>query len=176
MYYHPDRDAVAQCSQCHKGVCSECTHDVGGAILCPADFNSGIAKEVALAKRRIIGAWVFTGVVGTLFAVEPAVFAFTPPSPGSQPLGPAALLLVPVAYYGSWSLFWGWRPTWRTFRRLLGDGGCLGEGIVFLILFAVICEILLVAALLVGAFTGIQRYREDRLVLARGPVLRAMTS
>jgi hypothetical protein len=172
-YNHPDRDAVGQCSQCQKGVCSECAHDVGGATLCPTDFNVGVAKTITHARRRVIGAWIFTGILGSLFAIEAVVFSFIPPSSGSQPLGLAGLLLVPVAYFGSWSLFWGWGPTWSTFRRLVGGWGCFGSGIFILIVVALIFELLLFIALAVGAFTGIQRYLEDRRVLARAPALLA---
>jgi hypothetical protein len=172
-YYHPDRDAVAQCSECHKGLCSECAHDAGGATLCPTDFNAGIDQEVARTRRRVIGVWVFTVLVGSFFAIGAVAAAFTPSERGG--IGPAGLLLVPVAFYGAWSLFWGWGPTWRTFQRFFGGWGCFGSWILILIVLAVIFEFLLGAALLVGAFTGIQRYRDDRLVLARAPGLRAMT-
>lgn len=177
-YFHPDRSAVAQCSKCNRGICSECAHDVGGPTLCPIDFNSGISKEVALAKRRSVGAWVFTGVIGTFLAFGAVTAAFSPTSRGGQPIGPAALLLVPVAYYAVWSLYWGWGPAWRVTRRIgraLGSiGGIfgdLGEGIFYLIIILLMIEFAFAGAVLVGAFIGIPRYLQDRTVLARAPSL-----
>ena len=62
-FSHPQADAVAQCSQCQKGVCTSCAHDVEVVTLCTSCFQTGLSSEIAHAKRTVVGVWVFTGVV-----------------------------------------------------------------------------------------------------------------
>src|SRR5438874_3035037 len=64
-FYHPQTDAVGQCTHCQKGVCHDCTfEDVGGhGILCYECFKAGANVDFAKARRRITGLWVFTGAV-----------------------------------------------------------------------------------------------------------------
>jgi hypothetical protein len=62
-FSHPQADAVAQCSQCQKRICTTCAHDVGGAPVCSSCCEAGIREEIARAQRSTVGVWVFTGIV-----------------------------------------------------------------------------------------------------------------
>lgn len=61
-FYHPERDAVAQCSQCHKGLCSACAFSGVGTTMCQTDLKAVAAQEGARARGRIVGAWLFMGI------------------------------------------------------------------------------------------------------------------
>ncbi len=48
-YVHPDTDAVATCTECGKGICSECAIDVAGSIVCRNCIQEGrITKQTSL--------------------------------------------------------------------------------------------------------------------------------
>jgi hypothetical protein len=159
-FTHPQADAVAQCSQCHKGICTTCAHDVEGATLCSSCLQSGLREEIARARRSIVGAWVFTGVVTAIATIG----AF-----GSiSQLGAAAILYIPLAFAASWCLFWGWSPVWNGFRRAFAGWGCFGSWLFLLIVVVLISEILLGVSILLGAFTGIKKYNEARRIVANG--------
>ena len=159
-FTHPQTDAVAQCSQCQKGICTACAHDAGGATLCSSCCEIGIRAEITHAQSSIVGVWVFTGIVTTI-----ALFiAFGSISQN----GAAAILFIPLAFVASWCLFWGWLPVWNGFRKIFAGWGCFGSWTFLLIIAAVTAEILVWIALLVGAFTGIQKYNEARQVVANG--------
>jgi hypothetical protein len=159
-FTHPQVDAVAQCSRCQKGTCSACAHDVGGATMCPSCYQSILGAEVARAQRSIVGVWVFTGII-TLIGII-AVFGSISQS------GAGGILLIPLIFAASWSLFWGWSPVWKGFRKASAGWGCFGTWTFLLIVTAVIAEILVGIAILVGAFTGIQKYNEARRIVADG--------
>ena len=159
-FTHPQVDAVAQCSQCHKGICTVCAHDVEGATLCPSCLQTGIREEVAHAHRSIVGAWVFTGVCTAIALIG----AF-----GSiATAGAAAILFIPLAFALSWCLFWGWSPVWHGFRRIFGGWTIFGTWLFLLIVAVLISETLVGIAMIVGAFTGIQKYREAKRIVANG--------
>lgn len=159
-FTHPQTDAVAQCSQCHKGTCITCTHDVEGATFCPSCFQTGLRAEIARAHRSIVGVWVFTGVV-TAIAVIAAFGSI------SQ-VGVAAILYIPLAFALSWCLFWGWVSVWNGFRRVFGGWGIFGTWLFLLIVLVLIFEILIGIAILLGAFTGIKKYNEAKRMVANG--------
>jgi hypothetical protein len=46
-FRHVDRDAVAICTHCTKGLCSECARDVPGGTAC----GDACAEAIALAER-----------------------------------------------------------------------------------------------------------------------------
>ena len=147
-FTHPQADAVAQCSQCHKGTCTACAHDVEGATLCSSCLQTGLREEIAHAHRSVVGVWVFTGVVTAIATI--AAFGSISQS------GAGAILFIPLAFAASWCLFWGWSPVWNGFRRTFAGWGCFGTWMFLLIVAAVLCEILVGIAMLVGAFTGIR--------------------
>jgi len=159
-FTHPQADAVAQCSQCHKGICTTCAHDVEGATLCTSCFQTGLREEIAHAHRSVVGVWVFTGVV-TAIAVIAAIGSI------SQ-VGAAAILYIPLAFAASWCLFWGWSPVWNGFRRTFGGWSIFGTWLFLLIVTVLISEILVGVAMLVGAFTGIKKYNEAKRTVANG--------
>ncbi|HEY7339510.1 MAG TPA: hypothetical protein VH591_01405 [Ktedonobacterales bacterium] len=68
---------------------------------------------------------------------------------GAAPTG--LLLLVPVAIYGAWALYWGWIPIWRGWQSFLRSIGCL---IAPALLFAAIFLIMGALALVYGALGG----------------------
>jgi len=104
--------------------------------------------------------WVFTGAV-TVFA---AIGAFGSISQS----GGGAILSIPLAFAGSWCLFWGWSPVWNGFRRASAGWGCFGSWLFLLIIAVLIAEILVGVAVVVGAFTGIQKYNEAKRIVANG--------
>jgi hypothetical protein len=163
-FTHPQTDAVAQCSQCQKGVCTDCAHNLEDATeratLCTACFEKVLRQEVASANGRTVGVWVFTGIVT-------AITAFAALGSISQ-RGAGAILFIPLAFAASWCLFWGWSPVWNGFRRTFAGWGCFGTWMFLLIIAAVISECLIAIAILLGAFTGIQKYNEARRIAANG--------
>jgi ribosomal protein L40E len=60
-FTHPQADAVAQCSQCHKGICITCAHNAGGATFCSSCFETGLRKEIAHAHRSTVGIAMLVG-------------------------------------------------------------------------------------------------------------------
>lgn len=159
-FSHPQADAVAQCSQCQKGTCSACAHDVSGATLCSPCLETGLRTEIAQAKRNTTGVWVFTGAITAIAAISVL---------GSISHGGAgAILFIPLVFAASWCLFWGWSPVWNGFRRTFAGWGCFGTWMFLLIVAVLISEILVGISILVGAFTGIQKYNEARRIIANG--------
>ncbi len=159
-FTHPHADAVAQCSQCQKGICSTCAHDVGGATLCSSCCETGLREEIAHAQRSTVGVWIFTGFITVVATI--AAFGTIAQTRGGS------ILYIPLAFAASWCLFWGWSPVWNGFRRTFAGWGCFGTWMFLLIVAAVLCEILVGIAMLVGAFTGIKKYNEARRIVANG--------
>lgn len=63
-YYHPDRDAVAQCVECHKGLCNECAHKWEP----PHCDGCGVSlKDVAKHRLTIIKVFGIAGIVAGIF-------------------------------------------------------------------------------------------------------------
>lgn len=158
-FTHPQADAVAQCSQCQKGICTSCAHNIGGATLCSSCYGNGLHEEVAHAQRSVVGAWVFTGVVTAIAAIVAI---------GSISQGGGAILFIPLAFALSWCLFWGWPPVWNGFRTTFAGWGCFGTWFFLVIVTVLIFEILAGIAVLIGAFTGIQKYNEARRTVVNG--------
>ncbi len=164
-FTHPQADAVAQCSQCQKGICTNCAHSIGGATLCSSCFATGLSDEIARAKRSTVGVWVFTGIVTAIGAIS----AFGAISQS----GGASILFIPLVFAASWCLFWGWSPVWNGFRRAFAGWGCFGTWFFLLIITLLIFEILGAVAIVIGAFTGIQKYNEARRFVANGSQMMA---
>jgi hypothetical protein len=152
-FAHPETNAVAQCSKCHKGMCTVCTHSTNGATLCFSCYESLLRAEIARAKRSSVGVWIFSGAI-TLYA---AIYSIV------HQAGGAIILVVPLAFALSWCLFWGWMPVWKGFTRSVG--GCI-FGPVILLIFGFI--LLAGIAIVVGAGNGIQRYNNARRLVADG--------
>lgn len=159
-FTHPQADAVAQCSQCQKGICRVCAHSTGDATFCSSCIETGLRGEIAHAQRNVVGVWIFTGA----FTVIAAIAAFASIAQGA----PGALLAIPLVFASSWCLFWGWSPVWNGFRRAFAGWGCFGSWMFLLIVTVLIAEILVGVAVLVGAFTGIQKYNEAKRIVANG--------
>ena len=159
-FNHPQADAVAQCSQCQKGACSFCAHNVGEGTLCSSCYGTGLREEVTRAQRSVVGVWVFTGIITVIAAI--AAFG------SIAQAGAAAILYIPLAFAASWCLFWGWSPVWNGFRRAFAGWGIFGSWFFLLIVTVFIAEILVGIAMLVGAFTGIQKYNKARRIVANG--------
>lgn len=113
------------------------------------------------ARQVITGSWVFTGIVGSFIALIILAIAVTPDRhynyyigdyvTGSAPTG--LLLLIPVAYFAAWALFWGWGPVWRGWKAMLRGVGCpfvIGPIWLFMLFFMVIGAIALVYGTLAG--------------------------
>jgi hypothetical protein len=106
-----------------------------------------------------VWSWIFTAAVGGLIAISLIGKAFMPTQQvdsatgttvtGAAPTG--LLLLVPVAIYGAWALYWGWIPIWRGWQSFLRSIGCL---IAPALLFAAIFLIMGALALVYGALGG----------------------
>lgn len=159
-FTHPQADAVAQCSQCQKGVCPVCAYNVGEATLCPSCYGAGLQEEVAHARRSLTGVWIFTGTLTVIAAI--AAFGAIAQS------GAGSLLYIPLVFAASWCLFWGWSPIWNGFRRLFAGWGCFGSWLFVLIVTVLVAEILVGIAIVTGAFTGIQKYNSARRTVANG--------
>jgi hypothetical protein len=43
-FYHQERDAVAVCKNCNKGVCAECASDLGHGIACKGRCESKVQE------------------------------------------------------------------------------------------------------------------------------------
>jgi hypothetical protein len=159
-FVHPHNDAVAQCSQCQKGTCPVCACTVAGATLCSSCYRTELNAEIARARRSIVGVWIFTGIITALTALT--AFGSLAQS------GALSLLLIPLAFAASWCLFWGGSPVWNGFRNAFAGWGCFGTWYIVLAVALLISSILVGIALVVGAFTGIQKYISARRLLATG--------
>jgi hypothetical protein len=157
-FVHPQTEAVAQCSQCQKGICTICATSIGGATLCSSCCETGLREEIAHAQRSIVGVWAFTGVITAITAI--AVFG------SIAQAGAGTILFIPLLFVASWCLFWGWSPVWNGFKRAFAGWGCFGTWFFMLIVTVLISEILIGIAILLGAFTGIKKYTDARQFVA----------
>ncbi|MGN0154843.1 MAG: B-box zinc finger protein [Lachnospiraceae bacterium] len=70
-YYHGDREAVAQCTECGKALCRECA-DIYSPVLCNecagarnADNKMQLVKDSILCVgMMIVGGWFYFSMVG----------------------------------------------------------------------------------------------------------------
>lgn len=154
-FTHSEVDSVGQCSHCHRGVCPVCARAVSGATFCPACYEAGLRQEIGRARQRVTGVWLFTGII-TGLAVLISI---------SEQAGSSTILIAPITFAASWSLFWGWSPVWNGFRRALGGLGCFFAP---WLLVLIVGTILVGISILVGLFTGIQKYQEARQIAANG--------
>jgi hypothetical protein len=119
-----------------------------------------LREEISRAQRSAVGVWIFTGVITAIAAI--VAFASISQS------GAGAILFIPLAFAASWCLFWGWSPVWNGFRNTFAGWGCFGTWFFLVIVTVLIAEILVGIAMLVGAFTGIQKYIAARRTVANG--------
>jgi hypothetical protein len=89
-YNHSDRDASGICRACGKGLCTECTVDLGYGLSCRGDHEKRVAANEALIARAAqvqdtagrvrFGAPVFFGFMGLIFVgyalMQPAADTF----------------------------------------------------------------------------------------------------
>ena len=71
-FNHPDRDAIGLCKSCCKGLCHECTSDLGHGLACKGKHEANVEAAHAIIQRsaRVQGA-----VSRNRFAA-PALYAF----------------------------------------------------------------------------------------------------
>ena len=107
-FYHPDRDAVALCKSCSRGLCSDCSADVPPGVACRGKCEEDVAslnlvirrsktayQKTGAAYRRNAIATLIMGVFFVAFGVLPVLV--------SQSYG--ALFLTPL---GCVSLLWSY--------------------------------------------------------------------
>jgi len=69
-----------------------------------------------------------------------------------------------VIFAAAWCFYWGWFPVWSWFRR---QGFWIaGSWIVILIVIGLAFEVLVFVAVANGLFTGIQKYRKNKRLIA----------
>lgn len=97
-YYHPDRDAVAQCVECHKGLCIECARKWNP----PHCDGCGVdIKEIATHKMMIIKGF---GIAGILCGIIMVVFYMM----ASIPAGLGMTIMIPLFMYEYAGIPVGW--------------------------------------------------------------------
>jgi hypothetical protein len=151
-FWHLGADAVAQCSQCSKGICVNCARPSGDVTYCPDCGKSGVQTEIAQYRRTLTAMKIFCALVTV-------VGAFISISAISSGADFVVILIVPGAFLLSWCLYWGWSSAWHGFRRVLGGWGVFGSWMFILIVVILVWELVVMGAVLVGLFTGVQRYR-----------------
>lgn len=98
-YYHPDRDAVAQCVECHKGLCNECAHKWEP----PHCDGCGVSvKSVAEKQLKTIKGFGIYGAVGAILYALYSFFAV------GVLTGLVSIILIPVFWYVLASIPVGW--------------------------------------------------------------------
>jgi len=50
-FYHPDRDAVAICKSCNRGLCPDCAVDVSPGLACRARCEADVASLNEMIQR-----------------------------------------------------------------------------------------------------------------------------
>jgi len=50
-FYHQDKDAVAICKSCHRGVCADCSADVPPGIACRGKCEADVAALNLMLER-----------------------------------------------------------------------------------------------------------------------------
>ena len=56
-YYHPTEPAVARCTRCGKGVCSQCIRYSEEAVVCPACDRTGQTEGLFYYLKYVICMW-----------------------------------------------------------------------------------------------------------------------
>ncbi|MBQ8177037.1 MAG: hypothetical protein IJ035_08410 [Oscillospiraceae bacterium] len=105
-FYHPERDAVAQCNECKRGLCRECAQKWNP----PHCDGCGVSiKQVASAQMKIIKTFFIVGIIlGILYGI--GAFAITVgESIGAGLIGLlSAVLMGPLMGYSlaGWTVGW----------------------------------------------------------------------
>lgn len=106
-FYHPERDAVAQCNECNKGLCHECASKWDP----PHCDGCGISvKDVASVQMKTIKTFFVVGVViGIIYCI--GMFALTVGESFTAGLFSLLLsvVLIPIMGYGLAGWVVGWR-------------------------------------------------------------------
>jgi tetratricopeptide (TPR) repeat protein len=164
-FYHPQVYATAQCKYCGKGVCPDCTYDAAGDIYCYDDAKSSAEHDLAIARSENTAALALT-VVFTIMAALGVIFQMV-----NDPALGVFFWTVPLAGIGIWSLYWGWKR-WRRSGRGFGGGFILTGGggpiaaAVRIALVLLFIEIVLAIMMLIGLFTGLPRFLQNRKIIA----------
>ena len=164
-FYHPQVYATAQCEYCGKGVCPDCTYDAAGDIYCYDDAKSSAEHDLAIARSENTTALALT-VVFTIMAALGVIFQMV-----NDPALGVFFWTVPLAGIGIWSLYWGWKRWRRSGRGFVGGSILTGGGgpiaaAVRLALVLLFIEIVLAIMMLIGLFTGLPRFLQNRKIIA----------
>jgi hypothetical protein len=68
-FYHPEKDAVALCKSCGKGVCPECSADLGKGVACRGRCEDDARGVIQLVERNV---QIFRQGVGAVTVQQPA--------------------------------------------------------------------------------------------------------
>lgn len=85
-FYHPDRDAVAMCKSCNRGLCPTCSADVPPGVACQGKCEADVAalnliiqrnktayQKSGLAHRRNAIAMLIAGLIFAAFGILPVL-------------------------------------------------------------------------------------------------------
>ena len=108
-FYHPDRDAVATCKNCSRGVCPECSAEVAPGIACRGKCEADVAA-LNLVLERSKSAYQKTGAAyarnALVMLICGALFIGFGMLPVLMSQNYGAFFLVPVgAVFLLWSYF-----------------------------------------------------------------------
>ncbi|MCD6310271.1 MAG: hypothetical protein J7M18_06115 [Candidatus Eremiobacteraeota bacterium] len=73
---HPEKDAIAVCSFCGRGLCSDCAEEIQGRIYCKENGCKIWASRSFETSRKRAG---FLLVVGVILIIVALVLNFIPP-------------------------------------------------------------------------------------------------
>ena len=78
-FNHPDRQAIGVCRACQRGICKECTADLGHGLACKGKHEADVenlehivrqsARIYAVTPKTRNAAPLFFGFMGVVFAV-----------------------------------------------------------------------------------------------------------
>lgn len=68
-YKHPEKDAVGQCKHCYKGICRECSTDLGYGLACKGDHEKDVEFLNALIEnnKKVYAQSPKSALLGNLF-------------------------------------------------------------------------------------------------------------
>jgi hypothetical protein len=85
-FYHPDRDAVALCKSCNRGICLDCSAEVAPGMACRGRCEAEVAalnlvllrsktayQKTGTAYRRLGLAYLIMGLLFVAFGIVPVL-------------------------------------------------------------------------------------------------------
>ena len=95
---HPDRDAVANCQTCGKGLCQECAELIKPIPQCVPCFKNDLSAE----KQEIIATLVKSSLPGIILMVLSIVGMFA----GGEGINVMSIIIAPLFFLG---IGFGWK-------------------------------------------------------------------